>query len=226
MESVIADKVKRFLTPDDIGYGSGYGDGYGYGSGDGYGSGYGYGDGYGSGYGSGDGYGYGSGSGYGYGDGIKSIHGKILHNIDDTSTSIDVVRGNIAKGHILRGNLTLAPCFIVKGGQYFAHGETLRDAQEALQEKLLEGMSDEERVDAFLAEFAADKAYPAKAFYDWHHRLTGSCEFGRAAFAKDHGIDLEHDMMKVAQFIELTENAYGGNIIRMVKAHMERSGDK
>ena len=179
----------------------------------------GYGDGDGDGYGYGDGDGYGSSSGYG--DGVTSIGGKFFYSIDGTSTSIDGVRGNIAKGHILRSDLTLEPCYIVKGGRFFAHGKTIREAQEALQEKLLEGMIDEERVDAFLSEFNPDTEYPAKAFYDWHHRLTGSCEFGRNAFAKDHGIDVEHDSMTVQRFVELTENAYGGNVIRMVKDRLK-----
>ena len=212
MESVIDEKIRRFLAVEETD-GSGDGSGSGSGSGSGDGSGSGYGDGYGSGYGDGDGSGSGSG--------VKSMDGKIFYSIDGTQTSIDRVRGNIAKGHILRGDLTLEPCYIVKGGRFFAHGKTIREAQEALQEKLLEEMSEEERVDAFLSEFKPDTEYPAKAFYDWHHRLTGSCEFGRNAFAKDHGIDVEHDSMTVQRFIELTENAYGGNIIRMVKDRLE-----
>ena len=171
----------------------------------------------------GDGYGYGDGDGYGdgYGYGIKSMCGKYFYSIDRTPTSIDGVRGNIARGSILHRDLTTTPCYVVKSGRYFAHGQTLRDAQNALQEKLLEGMSAEERVDAFLSEFKAGVKYPAKMFYDWHHRLTGSCEFGRNAFAHDHGIDVERDSMTVQEFVDLTETAYGGSIIRMIKERLE-----
>ena len=249
MESLIDEKIRAFLaveTRDGHGYGHGYGSGdgsghgsgdgsghgYGSGSGHGYGSGDGYGDGYGSGYGhgygSGDGHGYGSGDGSGHGSGdgsghgygVKSFDGKCFHTIDGVSTQIDQIRGNVARGFTLNSDLSLSPCFVVKGENMFAHGATLRNAQEALIEKLMEEMSEEERVDAFLAEFQAGKEYPAKAFYDWHHRLTGSCEFGRDAFVKDHGIDVENDKMTVARFIELTENAYGASVIRMVKERM------
>jgi hypothetical protein len=67
------DLIKAFMaaTPQNSGYGDGYGSGDGYGDGDGSGSGSGDGSGYGDGSGSGDGSGYGDGdgSGYGYGDG-------------------------------------------------------------------------------------------------------------------------------------------------------------
>ncbi|HIT69650.1 MAG TPA: hypothetical protein IAC36_07100 [Candidatus Aphodomonas merdavium] len=74
----------------------------------------------------------------------------------------------------------------------------------------------EERIQAFLAEFKPGINYPAKEFYDWHHRLTGSCEMGRKAFAKEHGIDIEHGKMTLEAFLELTKNAYGGEMIRAV----------
>ena len=57
---------------------------------------------------------------------------------------------------------------------------------------------------------------------DWHHRLTGSCEMGRRAFAERHNVDL-NGSMTVAEFIRLTENDYGGNVIRKLRAHYEVS---
>lgn len=50
-------------------------------------------------------------------------------------------------------------------------------------------------------------------FYDWHHRLTGSCAQGRDAFARDHGLSMT-GAMTPEEFIRLTCNAYGGAIIR------------
>ena len=65
------------------------------------------------------------------------------------------------------------------------------------------------------------KAYPTQYFYDWHHRLTGSCDMGRKQFARDHGVDLEHGMMTLTEFLELTKDAYGGDVIRKVISKMQ-----
>lgn len=45
---------------------------------------------------------------------------------------------------------------------------------------------------------------------------------GRNEFARDHGIDLENDAMTPEEFIKLTENAYGREVIRQLK---ERFGN-
>ena len=208
------EKIKAFLPVSD-----GYG--YGYGSGSGYGYGYGSGDGSGDGYGDGDGYGSGDGSGDGYGDGIKSFNGEPVYQIDGVRTLIRSVRGNTAHGAIVNNDLTITPCYIVKQDNVFAHGETLREAMEALREKLFEDMPEDERIDAFLRETDREKTYPTQYFYDWHHRLTGSCDMGRKQFARDHGVDLEHGMMTLTEFLELTKDAYGGDVIRKVIDRME-----
>ena len=212
------DKVKEFLLATS-GYGSGSGDGSGDGYGDGYGDGSGSGSG--SGYGSGDGYGSGYGSGFGYGSGIKSFNGEPVYRIDGVNTLIHSVRGNTAHGAILNADLTLTPCYIVKQDNVFAHGETLREAMEALRDKLFEDMPEDERIDAFLRETDREKTYPTQYFYDWHHRLTGSCDIGRKQFAREHGVDLEHGMMTLTEFLEMTKNAYGGDVIRKVIDRME-----
>lgn len=186
------------------------------------GDGYGDGNGYGNGYGSGDGYGYGNGYGDGSGDGngngkrIKAINGQQVYMIDDIPTIITAVFGNIAKGYIVENNLYLRPCYIVKGNDCFAHGETIRKAQEALEDKIYAGMDSEEVIEKFKEQFELGKEYPAKEFYHWHYRLTGSCEMGRKSFAESHGIDIEHDVMTVERFIELTKDSFGGSIIRQL----------
>ena len=172
------------------------------------------GDGYGS------GYGYGSGSGYGYGYGIKRFNREAVYQIDGVNTLIRSVRGNIAHGAIVNNDLTLTPCYIVKQDNLFAHGETLREAMEALREKLFEDMPEDERINTLLRETDRKKAYPTQYFYDWHHRLTGSCDMGRKQFARDHGVDLERGMMTLTEFLELTKDAYGGDVIRKVMKKM------
>ena len=202
-------KVLEFISS---GSGDGYGDGYGYGSGDGYG--YGYGSGYGS--GSGGGYGYGYGSGDGSGDGLKNINGKKIYIVDSIATTINHIHGNTAKGTIVNSDLTETPCYIVKEGRYFAHGETLAEANASLQDKLFEEMPAEERIAAFWKCHKKGIKYPTKDFFEWHHKLTGSCLMGRQQFARDHGVDLE-GKMTVSEFIKLTKNAFGGEIIRRLK---------
>ena len=211
--------LKEFLSSgsgDDSGSGYGYGDGSGYGSGDG--SGYGSGDGYGSGYGSGDG--DGSGSGYG----IKSINGFPVYLIDDTYTVVYQLHGDIAKGAILNKDLSLEPCYVVKRDGVFAHGVTLHEAQEALISKLFDTLPEAERIEAFCNEFKNfDAVYPVRTFFEWHHRLTGSCEAGRRAFAKDHALDIENGTMSVWEFLNLTKDAYGGSTIRKVLKRVEEA---
>ena len=199
--------LHEFLTRE-----SGYG--Y-YGSGSGY---YGYGSGY-YGYGSGSGYsGSGSGSVPGYygdgsGSGIKSACGMAVHMIDGVPTIITQLRGSVAKGFVLRGDMGLEPCYVVKGTGCFAHGRTLHEAREALLAKMFEDMPEEDRLDAFCAEFKPGEARTVAEFYDWHHRLTGSCTQGRDAFARDHGLSMT-GAMTPEEFIRLTCDAYGGEIIR------------
>ena len=222
------EKIKAFLTVisgSGDGYGSGYGscDGSGSGSGygDGSGSGYGDGSGSGSGYGDGSGYGYGDGSGYGDGYDIKRFNREPVYQIDGVNTLIRSVRGNTAHGAILNGDLTLTPCYVVKQDNVFAHGETLRKAMEALRDKLFEDMPEDERIDTFLSETDRKKTYPTQYFYDWHHRLTGSCDMGRNQFAQEHGVDLEQGMMTLTEFLKLTKDAYGGDVIRKVISKMQ-----
>ena len=208
------------------GYGSGSSDGSGDGSGPGSGDGSGYGYGYGSGFGDGSGYGFGSGYGYGsgFGDGdgsgndcgVKSYDGKTVHLIDDVQTIISTIKGNLAKGFILNSDLSLSPCYICKGNGYFAHGETLKEARKALQEKILENMNTDETIERFLSTFEKNKKYPTKDFYEWHHYLTGSCEMGRKSFMRDRNINFD-DTYTVDEFIALCENSYGGEIIKELK---------
>ena len=224
MESMKADEFAALANRSGSGYGDGDGDGYGYGYGSGYGNGYGSGYGYGYGYGSGDGYGSGYGSGYGngygsgYGGKIASISGQKIYDIDGVPTAIYRVKGNIAKGAILQSDLTFTPCFVVKQDVYFAHGDTLHGAMEALRDKLFEDLPEEERIEAFVAEHQPGVKYPNRDLFDWHHRLTGSCEAGRKAFVAGHGLDME-GATTPEEFIRLTRNAYGGEVIRKLEAH-------
>ena len=103
----------------------------------------------------------------------------------------------------------------------FAHGATIKEAEKALQDKIFETMNTDEKINAFLEIFKLDVKYPAKDFYEWHHKLTGSCEFGRNAFCKNHDIDLENGLYTVQEFIEITKNDYGSSIIEQLAERIE-----
>ena len=193
MEDVkLQDKIREFLSIDN-GSGSGYGDGYGYG------------------------YGYGSGYGDGSGYGIGEINGMHIYRIDDVQTIITAIKGNVAKGFILQSDLTLTPCYVVKGNNLFAHGDDLHKAMSALQDKMFEDMPEEERIAEFIkAHPDKDKPYPNKDLFDWHNKLTGSCMAGRNAFVKDRGLTLDGETT-VTEFIKLTKNAFGGSTIKALE---------
>lgn len=200
---------EAFLHTDFTGSGHGYGYGDGYGNGNGNGNGYGYGD------------GNGDGSGYGYG--LKSLNGHTVDMIDDVPTILTRIIGNAAKGFIVCADLSLAPTFVCKQGNTFAHGETLHKALEALLEKLFDDMPTEERIAAFCKEFKPGVKRPAMDFFSWHHRLTGSCEQGRKEFVRQHSIDINHDELTPEEFFALTRDSYGGSIIRQAEKQFAAS---
>ena len=147
----------------------------------------------------GSGYGFGGGSGAGDGADIKFFCGSPVYLIDRIPTIITAVFGSYAKGYILEPCLTLTPCYIAKQESHFAHGKTLSEAVVAVAEKAFEDMPEEDRIAEFWKCHEKGVKYPARDLYDWHHRLTGSCEMGRNTFAAEHGIDLNSDMFTVAE---------------------------
>lgn len=201
--------------------GTGYGSGSGYGSGRGFGDGSGYicgdGSGNGKGFGSDDGCGYGSGNGFESRRGVKELNGENVHLVDGIQAIIKSVHGNIAQGFILKNDLTLQPCYIVKEQNKFAHGDTLHDAFTSLQEKLeriYDESTEEERIEAFVEKFPNyDTPYSNRDLFDYHHVLTGSCRMGREGFCKDKGINLDGSTT-VRDFVSLTNDSYGSETIR------------
>ena len=209
--------IKKWLS------GSGYGDGDGDGDGSGYGYGYGDGDGYGYGDGYGDGDGDGDGSGYGYK--LKIHSNNEVFYIDNIPTVILSIIGNTARGYTINKDFSTVKCFIAKSNGYFAHGNTLRDAVNSLSQKITQNMSEEDRISEFCKTFEKDKSYSGSTFFDWHNRLTGSCLLGRKQFIENNGLSLDAEYT-VQEFIKLTEQAYGGDIIKKLKPHFFNSKEK
>ena len=216
--------TKQFLAVgygDGSGYGYGYGDGSDSGRGDGvdydnyYDSDYGDGSGYGYGYGDGDGDGYGDGDGSGAG--IKSYNGHEVYVIDYLQTIIYSIHGNIAKGATINQDLTLTDCYIAKYEDYFAHGNTAKQAMLDAQAKAYQDKPVEERIDLVVGKYPdVDVPIEHSALFSLHNFLTGSCLFGRQEFAKYHSLDPEHGSMTMREFISLTKDAFGGDNIRQL----------
>ena len=246
MESirVTREEVERFLSIKTIngeGCGCGSGDGYCYGNRYGYGDGYGPGSGYRTGSGGGGAYDYGNGcgdsNGSGDGDGlccgsgsedgsgeggdvsvmnIKTFNGYIINYIDGVPTIITNIHNNVASGFIIGFDMTLMPCYVAKAGNYFAHGETLKNAVEDAEAKEVREMPIEERIEKFIEVFGSlDSEHMGEEFYDWHHILTGSCRMGRDKFCEENGIDLTKKY-SVKYFLNITKNSYGGDIIKQI----------
>ena len=210
IQKIIAD----FLYVEDK-RGSGYGDGSGYGSG--YGDGYGYGDGSGDGYGYGDGSGDGDGYGDGYGDDVLEFNHQKVYKVDGIQTIITSVHNRYAKGYILNVDNTTTPCFVARCGNFFAHGDTLKQALSDASEKYNENKPLEERISEFNSKYPDDDTpIDGNELFYWHHILTGSCLFGRQSFCKDHDLDI-NAKYSVREFIALTENAFGSDAIRQLK---------
>ena len=158
--------------------------------------------------------GYGSGYGSGYGDGLKSYNRRKVYYIDAEPTLIDSVREMIANGYLINRDKTLTPCYIVRHGNSFAHGASLKDAARDALAKHMQNMPEEERIAEFIkAHPDVSATYPCEDLFRWHNTLTGSCEFGRRQFCKDNGIDL-NGSYTVLFFLNITKNAYGGEVIK------------
>ena len=134
----------------------------------------------------------GSGYGYGSGYGITKYNGHDVYFIDGIATIITNIKYNIATGYMLRNNVKLVPCYIVKIGNYFAHGETAKEAYNDALAKYQQNQPLSERIADFIKQYPTlDTIVKHEDLFRWHNILTGSCRFGRLEFCKANGIDPE-----------------------------------
>lgn len=170
---------------------------------------------------SGDGYGYGSG----YAIYIQQYNGSTVFRVDSIPTIISRTFGEYAKGYVIdTSDFTATPCYIARNKEngLYAHGDTLREAYQSLQDKIFNTIPVEERIEKFIEHFATDKTYKGSEFFEWHHILTGSCLFGRKQFIKSRHLALNAEYT-VAQFISLCEHEYGGEVITRLKKRYEET---
>ena len=98
-----------------------------------------------------------------------------------------------------------------------AHATTLHEARETAQAKALQHEPVEQRIERFINEYPDfNVKIPAMELFRWHNILTGSCEQGRRAFAKDKCINLDTDEFTVKEFVKLTRHSYGGEVIERI----------
>lgn len=160
--------------------------------------------------------------GFGYGNrdeaDIKYLNGKKIYQVDGVPTIIESVHGNYAKGRVLNSDFTTEECFIAKYENYFAHGQTLKEAQSDAKSKYEQNIPIEERIARFNKEYPnRNVKVPASDLFRWHNLLTGSCLFGRKQFCEEHNIDYENGEYTVNEFIEITKNAYGSFVIKQLE---------
>ena len=110
--------------------------------------------------------------------------------------------------------MTLRDCWIARRGNFFAHGDTLHEAVEAVEAKWRENRPLDDRIAEFLKTHPSlDEPYGD--LFEWHHILTGSCEFGRRQWCDGHGYK-PTDSITLRMFLTETVGDYGGYVIRQV----------
>ena len=159
----------------------------------------------------------GDGSGDGSGDGIQSFNGQKVYMIDDVATLIYSVKGDVAKGAIVNSDLTLTGCYIAKKDDSFAHGATAHSAMTDASDKAFQCLPTSERIRRVVSAYPdPDAQIEHSELFSLHNILTGSCRMGREQFAKEHDLDPENGTMTMREFIALTKDAFGGDVIRQL----------
>ena len=86
----------------------------------------------------------------------------------------------------------------------YAHGSTMREAFMYATQKLDKFENFSTKMDKFKTAFPEkDVKYKASDLFYWHGAITGSCEFGRREFCKEHGINLAKDEFTINEFFDL-----------------------
>jgi len=170
--------------------------------------------GYGTAPGQGDGDGTGVGEGYPEFYGIVSINGHSIYDIDGIPTIIYSIKGDYAKGAILRVDMTLQDCWIARHGTSYSHEIKLRDAVQSALQKDLRNYPLSRRIQEFKSEYPTlNSKIKGSDFYVWHNALTGSCKLGRDNFKETYGLDPEK-YYEVNYLLELCESSYRSDVIR------------
>ena len=156
----------------------------------------------------------GSGSGSGSGYGLKKINERKIFYVDGLPCQPVEVHNIWAKIKIISSkDFTLKECFLAKYHGAIAHGMSVKTALRDAQEKYFSSLDFEGLKKKILEEFSEKKSLTVAELFKWHGLLTGSCTFGRQQFQKENDLK-DSDKLTLEQFVELTQNAYGGEKIK------------
>jgi len=101
------------------------------------------------------------------------------------------------------GNIDKLPkCYIAQRGDYFAHGETIKECINDVQFKFMQNDLD---VNTLVTEIKAKQTVSINEY----RLLTGACSFGVQNFMKDNNI--KEDELPLDKVIEITKGYYGGS---------------
>lgn len=100
----------------------------------------------------------------------------------------------------------LKKCYIAKGGDYTAHGETAREALTDLRFKILQSSAD-------IDEIITDVKRSGVVSVVQYRLITGACSEGVRRFIKEQGLPEGADVLPIKEVIELTRGHYGGSRI-------------
>ena len=95
--------------------------------------------------------------------------------------------------------------FIVKDGEMYAHGATIKEAKESLLYKI------SNRDTSKYNNFTLDTKLTKKQAIEMYRVITGACESGTRYFIEHNKIPRN---LTVAKVIEITENQYGNNKLK------------
>lgn len=156
---------------------------------------------------------------------ILKYEGKDVHYIDDIPCTVNSVHEDWMSVNVIRTNdYTSYKAFVAKVHGVVSHGETIKEAFQEAHDKYMAELEPEERCAMFIKEFPdMDKKYPSQLFFDWHGTVTGSCKLGRRNFAEMKRINLDTATLTVKEFIDLTINEYGGDIIKLLRGKYENN---
>lgn len=102
--------------------------------------------------------------------------------------------------------------------------QRLKEKYDSIDDKY-KRMSIDDKINAFIEEYDLDEEVNVIELQKWHRILTNSCLVGRLKFMKEHKVN-DRSMVTVRDFIGMTKNDFGGDIIKKLEeAYNERRGD-
>lgn len=161
--------------------------------------------------------GYGYGSGFSDGSGyviIKKLMGNDVYYVDNIPCVFRSIKNNYAKVDIIDKKTFQIDdkVYLAKYHNYFAHGDTLKSALSAAKDKFYSHNNFDTLKTILKNKFAKGKL-TGKELFKWHNYLTGSCEYGRNLFVKQHNIDL-NKRYSLKEFVDICGEDYGGDKIK------------